>query len=248
MITCKTCLHQTRKPLSNALCRQRSNWWLILPNRPRDQQHMMRGEKRGTKSKLLTANRQEVNQSDNDKVYSRSKQRNYQYIIIVKIMENWAIIDLMRLFANKPISHHNWQHKNTVINHVNQLSSTLWLKMKAQLRKGSMSPAKKWLQFLPCDWKVVSASQWLNFTLGGSIWQIITNPVLFTCWNIFKGLIQLTKSSISPAKRWLQLLPCDLKVVSASQWLDFTLGGYIWQIIAHSLLFICWNTFNTTSY
>ena len=38
------------------------------------------------------------------------------------------------------------------------------------------------------------------------------------------------------AEQRLQLLPCDWKVVSTLNWLDFTLGGYIWQIIINLAL------------
>ena len=73
-----------------------------------------------------------------------------------------------------------------------------------------------------------------QYLISGYIWQITAHSILFTCkWNTYKGPIQLIKGSISPAKKWLQLLPCDWEVVPASTWLDFTLGGYIWLIITN---------------
>ena len=47
--------------------------------------------------------------------------------------------------------------------------------------------------------RVISASKWLDFPLGGYIWQIITKPVICTCWNTFKKPIQPIKGCISPA-------------------------------------------------
>ena len=58
-----------------------------------------------------------------------------------------------------------------------------------QLINSCISSAKKWLQLLPCDWKVVSASDSLDLTLGGCIWQIITHPAILTCWKTFQGLL-----------------------------------------------------------
>ena len=73
--------------------------------------------------------------------------------------------------------------------------------------------SKRW-QLLPSDWNVISASKWLDFTLGGYIWQITTHSLCITFWNTLKGTLQLMKDCILPAKKWLQLLPCDWKVVS----------------------------------
>ena len=56
---------------------------------------------------------------------------------------------------------------------------------------------------------ITAPTLWLNgwfcikmtcSTLGGYIWQIITNPVRLTCWNTFKGPIQLTNGCISPGE------------------------------------------------
>ena len=58
-----------------------------------------------------------------------------------------------------------------------------------QLINSCISSAKKWLQLLPCDWNVVSPSDSLDLTLDGCIWQIITHPVILTCWKTFQGLL-----------------------------------------------------------
>lgn len=40
----------------------------------------------------------------------------------------------------------------------------------------------------------------IDLTVKLVLWQIITNPILFTCWHSFKGPIQLIKGSLTPAK------------------------------------------------